>query len=352
MARTLWRLRRGTDHPRPAGRRWAGRLRRPRVLARRGRHAHPYRADGATEPHRVYPLQRAPHPDVRARPATGVRPEGPATTDHGDAGRAARADSGRAGHAGAVGADSGDRVAGAPEDAPPPSPTGGLLPGERTLGRRLRFVVANLCTVASLSLGVMAILLAMREDVRLAALCLIACVIFDGLDGTIARRLGVASPFGAQMDSLADLCAFGIAAPVVLYASLLGSVPRPAAALACTAVAVGAAIRLARFNVTPHDRRFFHGVPTTAVAAVLAVAALIQPPIAAPLQLLGMALLAVAMVSSFPYATVGRLLRLPGWLWLLPLAGLLLDPQATFLVLVGVYLASGPLVWLHRRRAA
>jgi CDP-diacylglycerol--serine O-phosphatidyltransferase len=277
---------------------------------------------------------------------TGVRPDGPAGTDR-EAGGAGPA---RPGAGGAAVAGRGDRGTGAPAGAAPPYPPGRLLPGERTTGRRLRFVAANLCTVVSLSLGVLAILLAMRDEVRLAALCLIACVLCDGLDGTIARRLGVASPFGAQMDSLADMCAFGIAAPVVLYASLLGSVPRTAAALACTAVAVGAAIRLARFNVTSHDPRFFHGVPTTAVAAVLAVAVLIQPPIAAPLQLLGMALLALAMVSSFPYATIGRLLRLPAWLWPLPLAGALLYPQATFLVLVGVYLASGPLVWLHRRR--
>jgi CDP-diacylglycerol--serine O-phosphatidyltransferase len=40
------------------------------------------------------------------------------------------------------------------------------------------------------------------QDPRLGALCLLACITFDGLDGALARRFGVASPFGVQMDSL------------------------------------------------------------------------------------------------------------------------------------------------------
>jgi CDP-diacylglycerol--serine O-phosphatidyltransferase len=227
-----------------------------------------------------------------------------------------------------------------------------LLPGEPTLTRRVHFLLVNCCTLASLSLGLLAILLAMRGDVQAAAVCLIACVGFDGLDGALARRLGVSSPFGAQMDSLADMCAFGLAAPVVVYASVAGSVPAAAAAVACALVAGCAAIRLARFNISPKDGRFFTGVPTTMAAAVLALAVLIELPVPPNALLLGVALLAFAMVSSFPYATLARLLRLPPWLWLAPLAGALVDPRLTFVAAVGAYLASGPLVWFHQRRAA
>lgn len=227
-----------------------------------------------------------------------------------------------------------------------------LLPGAHTPARQARFLLVNLCTVGSLTLGLLAILLAMRGDVQLAALCLIACVACDGVDGTLARRLGVSSPFGAQMDSLADMCAFGVAAPIVLYASLAGTVPGAAAAVACALVAACAAIRLARFNVSGKDGRFFTGVPTTAVAAVLAVAVLIDMPLAPAAQLVGLALLAFAMVSSFPYATLARLVRLPAWLWLVPLAGALVNAQVTFVVLVAVYLLSGPAVWMHQRRTA
>ena len=112
-------------------------------------------------------------------------------------------------------------------------------------------------------------------------------MVFDGLDGALARRLGVASPFGAQMDSLADMCSFGLAAPVVVYASLAGTVSTPAAAVACALVAGCAAIRLARFNVSPKDGRFFCGVPTTMAAAVLALAVLIGLPVSGTVQVAG-----------------------------------------------------------------
>ncbi|MEU4239389.1 CDP-alcohol phosphatidyltransferase family protein [Actinoplanes sp. NPDC026619] len=226
-----------------------------------------------------------------------------------------------------------------------------LLPGEQTTARRLRFALVNSCTLASLALGLFAIFLAMSGDIRPAAACLVACVAFDGLDGALARKLGVSSPFGAQMDSLADMCSFGLAAPVVVYASLAHTVPTAVAAVACVLVAGCAAIRLARFNVSPKDGKFFCGVPTTMAAAVLAVTVLIDLPVPGLALLGGVALLAFSMVSSFPYAKLARLLRLPPWMWLLPVVGVLVDPRLTFAVVVLAYLLSGPVLWARARRA-
>ncbi|MEU5940626.1 CDP-alcohol phosphatidyltransferase family protein [Micromonospora sp. NPDC047548] len=227
-----------------------------------------------------------------------------------------------------------------------------LLPGERTASRRMKFALVNACTLASLVIGINAIFVAMAGQARVAALLLIACVAFDGLDGALARKLGVASPFGAQMDSLADMCSFGLAAPVVVYASLAGSAPTAAAAVAAALVAACAAIRLARFNVSPKDGRFFCGVPTTMAAAVLALTVAIGLPLPAVVQIAGVALLAFAMVSSFPYAKLARLLKLPPWLWLAPVIGALVDIRLTFALVVVGYLVSGPLLWLHQRRTA
>lgn len=231
------------------------------------------------------------------------------------------------------------------------SPGVALLPGVPTIARRASFALVNGCTLASLALGLLAIFVAMRGDIRIAAGCLVACVAFDGLDGALARKLGVSSPFGAQMDSLADMCSFGLAAPVVVYASLAGSVPTGAAAVACMLVAGCAAIRLARFNISPKDGTFFCGVPTTLVAAVLALAVLIDLPLPGPALLGGVALLAFAMVSSFPYVKLARLVKLPPWLWLLPIVGALIDARLTFALLVVTYLASGPVLWLRTRNA-
>ncbi|WP_239677784.1 CDP-alcohol phosphatidyltransferase family protein [Natronosporangium hydrolyticum] len=339
-ARATSRRRLTADSPRPVGRRrWTGRFRQGGVLARRVlRVSHRRRAGDGRIPD-VYPT-RPPHP------------EGDPVVTH------PLAEPPRM------------RNAAPPAAAPPvlvptaaapitaettvaPDPTSAasaLLPGERTAARQLSFAVVNGCTLASLSLGLLAILLAMRGDVQTAAICLLACVICDGMDGVLARRLGVSSPFGAQLDSLADMAAFGIAAPVVVYATLAGAVPPAPAALVCAMVAAAAAIRLARFNVSVKDSRYFTGVPTTMAAGVLAVTVLVDLPLPPAVLLLGVAALAIAMVSNFPYATLVRLLRLPVWLWLAPLAGFLADPRLTFVVLIGAYLLSGPLLWVHQRR--
>jgi CDP-diacylglycerol---serine O-phosphatidyltransferase len=205
--------------------------------------------------------------------------------------------------------------------------------------------------VGSLMLGMAAIFLSLRAEPRWAAACLVGCVTFDGLDGALARRFGVCSPFGAQMDSLADMCSFGIAAPVVVYASIHGSAPGVLVAGACALIAVCAAIRLARFNVSPKDGRFFCGVPTTMAALVLSLAILIGLHLPGPITLGALALLAVAMVSSFPYAKLARIARLPAWVWLPAMVGAFVDYRVTFAVLVGVYLLSGPLLWLRGRGA-
>jgi CDP-diacylglycerol--serine O-phosphatidyltransferase len=153
------------------------------------------------------------------------------------------------------------------------------------------------------------------------------------------------------MDSLADMCSFGLAAPVVVYASLAHTVPTPAAAVACIMVAGCAAIRLARFNVSPKDGKFFCGVPTTMAAAVLALAVIIDLPIPGLALLGGVAVLAFAMVSGFPYAKLARIVKLPPWMWLMPIVGALVDARLTFVFLVLAYLMSGPVLWMRARRA-
>jgi CDP-diacylglycerol--serine O-phosphatidyltransferase len=251
-----------------------------------------------------------------------------------------------------AGTDAGpDRPAADPDPGPAaarqaPVP---LLPGEPTLARRVRFAAVNACTMGSLVLGMSAIFLSMHGGVRWAALCLVGCVTFDGLDGALARRLGVASPFGAQMDSLADMCSFGIAAPVVVYASMHGTAQTGLVAAACVLVAACSAIRLARFNVSPKDGRFFCGVPTTMAAAVLGLAILIGLRPSGTVAVAAIAVLALAMVSGFPYAKLARIVKLPPWLWLAPAVGAFLDYRITFAALVALYLASGPMVWLRQR---
>ncbi|WP_147142049.1 CDP-alcohol phosphatidyltransferase family protein [Stackebrandtia albiflava] len=235
-------------------------------------------------------------------------------------------------------------------DAPPtPIP---LLPGEPTLRRRMYFALANACTLVSILLGMAAVMLSLAGEVQVAAALLLGCIIMDAVDGPLARKFGVASPFGAQMDSLADMCSFGIATPLVVFQAMSGELPNWAIGGACALMAVCAAIRLARFNVSPKDGRFFSGVPTTLAATVLAISTLVLADVNVVFAA-GVAMLALMMVSGFPYAKLSQLRKVPAWLWPLPVVGLLIDIQVTFLVLVAAYLVSGPLLWaVHRRRAA
>ncbi len=331
MPRTPWGRRRATDSPRPAGRRWAGRLRRSGSLARQvllvrvGRRrrssggldtleAHSSRLDNGSR--LIHPADLDPR-DLDPRLVAPVSPAGPALLGR--------------------------------SSTPRPVP---LLPGAQTGARWLRFVLVQACTLGSLLLGLAAIFLSMQGEPRWAAACLVGCVTFDGLDGALARRFGVASPFGAQMDSLADMCSFGIAAPVVVYASIHGSAPGPLVAGACALVAMCAAIRLARFNVSPKDGRFFCGVPTTMAAAVLSLGTLIGLRLPGLVAVAVVALLALAMVSSFPYAKLARIARVPAWLWLVPVASAVVDYRLTFAGLVLLYLVSGPFLWFRARRLA
>ncbi len=318
MPRALWRRRRLTDSPRPAGRQWTGRLRAGGSFARQmllvpvGR------------------LRKADHSVATSTALPGLDPVELRAIE-----QAATA-----------------------ETVEQPTPTTiPLLPGERTLDRRIKFALVQACTLSSLLLGMTAIFLAVtQQNPMYGALCLLACITFDGLDGALARKFGVASPFGVQMDSLGDMTSFGVAAPVVVFATLKDAVPTPVLIVACAMVACCAAVRLARFNVSPKDGRFFCGVPTTMAATVLAVTVLLKTTMGSELpagaMVFGVVLLAIAMVSSFPYAKLAKVVKLPPTLFLLPLVGLVWNTQVTFGLLVLVYLMSGPVIWARQRRTA
>jgi len=80
------------------------------------------------------------------------------------------------------------------------------------------------------------------------------------------------------------------------------------------------------------------------------VTVLIGLPVPGIALVAGVALLAFAMVSSFPYAKLARIVKLPPWLWLAPIIGALIDPRLTFAFLVAAYLASGPVMWIKAKR--
>ena len=142
-------------------------------------------------------------------------------------------------------------------------------------GGRIRrtgiFWLPNAITTVALFAGFYAIVQAMNNRFELAALGVFVAMVFDGLDGRVARLTRTQSPFGAEYDSLSDMVSFGAAPALVMYEWALkgmGKMGLVAAFLYCAC----AALRLARFNtnIGVIDKRFFQGLPSPAAAGLIA----------------------------------------------------------------------------------
>jgi CDP-diacylglycerol---serine O-phosphatidyltransferase len=118
--------------------------------------------------------------------------------------------------------------------------------------RKSLFILPNLFTLSSIFCGFYAVLLcaggAAPDAYYRASLLIIFAMFFDTIDGRVARLTRTQSAFGLQLDSLADVVAFGIAPAVLVYHWALEPLGLAAVA-ACFAFVACGAIRLARFNV-------------------------------------------------------------------------------------------------------
>ena len=129
----------------------------------------------------------------------------------------------------------------------------------------------NAITTCALFAGFYAIVQAMNLRFELAAAGIFVAMVFDGLDGRVARLTRTQSEFGAEYDSLSDMVSFGAAPALVIYEWSLkgmGKLGWFAAFVYCAC----AALRLARFNtnIDVVDKRFFQGLPSPAAAGLIA----------------------------------------------------------------------------------
>ncbi len=132
------------------------------------------------------------------------------------------------------------------------------------------YILPNLFTLAALFSGFYAIVMAINGRFEQSALGVFSAMIFDSLDGRVARMTNTQSAFGEQMDSLADMVSFGAAPALIVYVWALKELGRwgwIAAFVYCAC----AALRLARFNVNTGvvDKRYFQGLPSPAAAALV-----------------------------------------------------------------------------------
>ena len=132
------------------------------------------------------------------------------------------------------------------------------------------YILPNLFTLAALFGGFYSIVMAMNGSFTLAAYGVLFAMLFDSLDGRVARMTNTQSAFGEQMDSLSDMVSFGVAPALIAYIWALKGLGRwgwIAAFVYCAC----AALRLARFNVNTGvvDKRWFQGLPSPAAAALV-----------------------------------------------------------------------------------
>ncbi len=182
----------------------------------------------------------------------------------------------------------------------------------RLKGEPINRLIPNILTVLALGSGMTSIYFAAQERFEWAVLCLVLAGIFDGLDGRMARLLGGTSKFGAELDSLSDFAAFGVAPAILIYYWSLRYAGGAGWSI-CLLYATCCALRLARFNTAigdpdlpPYAYRYFQGVAAPAGAGLAVLPMIVEfqmnfdvlskPVICGP----WLFLVAILMISRIP----------------------------------------------------
>ena len=195
---------------------------------------------------------------------------------------------------------------------------------------------------------------------------ILIAVVFDSLDGKIARATNTTSKFGVEYDSLADLISFGLAPALMVYLWMLTGFGKTGW-LAAFLYTICGALRLARFNTLSGviSSEYFQGLPIPAGAGMCASTVLfitkydltfIYQPV---LILIMLYILAFLMVSSIKYnsfkkAELFTRIRFSVLvIMILTFVFLVERMQAAFFTIAIVYMASGPISYVvgwHKHR--
>ena len=142
---------------------------------------------------------------------------------------------------------------------------------EKTPSKRGIYLLPSVLTTFGMFAGFYSIVSSINGEFTIAAISIMIAMMWDTLDGRVARLTNTQSAFGAEYDSLADLVSFGLAPALLVYEWSLYELGR-FGWLAAFVYLACAALRLARFNtqVGIADKRFFQGLPSPAAAGVIA----------------------------------------------------------------------------------
>ncbi|PPA71486.1 CDP-diacylglycerol--serine O-phosphatidyltransferase [Jeotgalibacillus proteolyticus] len=161
--------------------------------------------------------------------------------------------------------------------------------------KKVKAQTANILTLSNLVLGGFAALYSTSGHFSLAALLIFIAAFMDRFDGMAARKLGIESELGKQLDSMSDLVSFGVAPALLLYHSFLFEFGASGMILTIFYIGCGA-YRLARFN-TKQPSCYFEGLPITAAGCLAALSYLAMPILSIASHITIMFVLSLLMVS-------------------------------------------------------
>ena len=173
-----------------------------------------------------------------------------------------------------------------------------------------KHIVPNMVTSGNLLCGMFSLILTFNGRFVPASWMIFFAVVFDGLDGKMARILGGGTHFGLEYDSLADVVSFGAAPAMMMYAASLKGFGGIVGAMAACFFALCVALRLARFNVV-HVPGPFQGLPSPAGGLFVASFAIAGLPLETEPAMMAAVLVmtGILMISSIPYANLKKLTK-------------------------------------------
>ncbi|WP_299727514.1 CDP-alcohol phosphatidyltransferase family protein [uncultured Tateyamaria sp.] len=236
---------------------------------------------------------------------------------------------------------------------------------------KLRHIVPSVVTAFAICAGMSSIRMSLEGHVEMALYFILLAVFLDAADGKLARFLDSASPFGAELDTLADFFNFGIVPGILLYNTLYIDTPYASFGFLATLVlAVCCALRLARFNLSVKSTdvslkrdNHFVGVPAPALACLALLPIYMHLhgwqdtdlPVARAFYIIGVGMLAVSTLPtlSIKHASIPR-----SYLPIAIVAAMVLVmcltvfPWPTLIAANCLYLATLPLCYVAQLRQA
>jgi len=223
------------------------------------------------------------------------------------------------------------------------------------------YILPSLFTTGNVFCGFYAFIAVLDEQYYIAAWAIVIAIVFDGVDGRVARMTKTTSAFGMQYDSLSDIISFGMAPALMAYVWVLKPFGRIGWLAAFLFLLCGA-LRLARFNVTKSDEAGDHfiGLPIPAAAAFIASIVIAFEDLFAsrinPAIMVGVVyILAFLMVSNIKYPALKKLefkkrVSFPRFLFvILTLYVFATIPRVALFIISSIYISAGPAMFVYSK---